>query len=275
MVYSTMKVVKNQGKTSMAYDGLRDLCLAGIKWEISDIPLVRANMPKNPNDSGKSVSANDTNNTVHAPTSVVPPIAPSAPISVDMASSIASRPTDINALNRMICEFKHPLRATATNVVPIHNAPNPNGLMILTDIPSADDDANGSILTGTAGEMMDKMLNAIGMSRDMVSIMPMIFWRTPGGRTPSREEIDLSRPFVNRAIQLLAPRIILTLGTLPATEVGNINLGRDHGIPVTLDSGTIVVPIYHPNYLILKPASKRDVWNALQNVQKLLKSAEI
>lgn len=255
----------------MGYHSLQDLVLAGVKWELSDIPLVRAGViERNSQTQKKQANSNDPTRTA---TYVVPPIAPSSPMSVEMATSMAMRPVDLDALNRMISEFKHPLRMVATNVVPIHIASKPNGMIIVTDIPSADDDEIGQILTGANGELMDKMLTAIGMSRDNVSIMPMLFWRTPGGRTPTREEIDLARPFVNRALELLNPQIILTLGTLPAMELAKINLGRDHGISVTLENGTIVLPIYHPNYLILKPAAKRDVWNALQNIQNLLKSA--
>ena len=66
----------------------------------------------------------------------------------------------------------------------------------------------------------------------------------------------------------------LTLGTLPATEMASINLAKSHGTPHELPSGATLVPIFHPNYLILKPAAKRDVWTALQNVQNILKSAE-
>lgn len=247
---------------------LRDLYLAGVRWEITDVPLVRANIVT---QSQMPQPIKDT--TGRTATCVVPPIAPVTPMSIDTATSMAARPTDIDALNRMIGEFNHSLRAGATNTVAIHVAPKPNGMIIITDMPSADDDAAGAILTGDNGELMDKMLAAIGMSRENVSILPMLFWRTPGGRTPSRDEIDLARPFVNRAIELLKPRVILTLGTLPATEVAGVNLGRAHGTPVTIDGGTTVMPIYHPNYLILKPAAKRDVWNALQNVQNLLKSA--
>ena len=251
----------------MGYTALRDLYLAGVRWEITDVPLVRANLV----NTQQSQSAT-TEQGGRTATRVVPPIAPIAPISIDTATSMAARPADINALNRMIGEFNHPLRMGATNTVGIHIAQNPNGMLIITDMPSADDDACGNILTGTTGELMDKMLAAIGTSRENVSILPMLFWRTPGGRTPSRDEIDLARPFVNRAIELLKPRVILTLGTLPASEIAGINLGRAHGVPTTLNNGTTVMPIYHPNYLILKPAAKRDVWNALQNVQNLLKS---
>jgi uracil-DNA glycosylase len=74
---------------------------------------------------------------------------------------------------------------------------------------------------------------------------------------------------------MLAPQVILTLGTLPATEIAGVNLAKAHGTPVTQENGRIIMPIYHPNFLILKPAAKRDVWNALQNVQNILKSHEI
>jgi DNA polymerase len=207
--------------------------------------------------------------------SVVPPIAPIQTISVDTAKSMASRPTDLNTLNRLIGEFNHPLRSGVTNVVPPHSAPEPNGLLIITDMPAADDDASGTILSGAAGELMDKMLAAISMSRNNVSIMPMLFWRTPGGRSPSATELEMARPFVNKALELLKPRIILTLGTLPAMELASINLAKSHGSVNELPSGAKLVPIYHPNYLLLKPAAKRDVWTALQNIEKMLKSPEI
>lgn len=256
----------------MGYSALRDLIMAGVKWELSDTPLVRSGVTTKQIAPQAQTTTNNGDN-VRTSTCVVPPIAPVSPMSVETANAMAVRPNDIYALNRMIAEFNHPLRSVATNVVSMHIAQNPNGLVIVTDIPSADDDACGQILTGANGELMDKMLAAINMSRDCVSIIPMLFWRTPGGRTPSEQELELARPFFNRALELLKPRAILTLGTMPAAALANINLGRSHGVPVTLESGTVVMPIFHPNYLILKPAAKRDVWNALQNIENILKSA--
>ncbi|MBQ7127720.1 MAG: hypothetical protein IJO18_01925, partial [Alphaproteobacteria bacterium] len=154
---------------------LRDLYLAGIRWEITDVPLVRANLV-----TQSQATAPIVDTTGRTATCVVPPIAPTAPMTMETAVSMAARPTDIDALNRMIGEFNHPLRAGATNTVPIHIAKNPNGMIIITDMPSADDDAAGAILTGANGDLMDKMLAAIGMRRDNVSILPMLFWRTPG-----------------------------------------------------------------------------------------------
>ncbi len=258
----------------MSYDALRDLDLAGVQWELADMPIAipRPTMSAAPTTPPRPTAATIVAEIGHSAASVVPPIDPRQTMSLDTVRAMAMRPNDMNALNRMIGEFNHPLRATATNTVLPHVGQG--GLLILTDIPSSDDDATGHILSGTAGELMDKMLAAIGLSREMVSIIPMVFWRTPGGRTPTREELDMSRPFIDRAIELLAPRVILTLGTLPATEMANINLAKSHGVPCELASGTTMVPIFHPNYLILKPAAKRDVWTALQNVQNILKSAE-
>lgn len=267
----------------MQCNQLQDLALAGVRWELSDVPfamaqsaaVAAANRASHPAPTAVTPDVvPDSPAPLRAATAIVPPIAPEIGVTVQTARAMAARPSDMAALARMIAEFGHPLRSAATNVVLPHIAPNPNGLVIITDIPSADDDANGEILTGAAGELLDKMLAAIGMSRDSVSILPMVFWRTPGGRTPSRNELDLARPFVNRTLEFLSPRLILTLGTLPATEIADINLARTHGVVADTKFGVKCMPIFHPNYLLLKPTAKRDAWNALQQIQNLLKSAD-
>lgn len=243
---------------------LRDLLISGVKWELDESPTTSL-------ESVTAAPAHIAVSKTHP--GIVPPIAPIQMVSQSTAIAMAARPSDMNALCRMIAEFNHPLRNSATNVVPPMVAPNPNGLVILTDMPSADDDACGKILSGATGELMDKMLSAIGMSRDNVSITPMLFWRTPGGRTPTREEIDLARPFVDRIIEMLAPRVILTLGSLPALEFAQVQLAREHGKIIDLANGVKLIAMYHPNYIMLKPSAKRDAWDALQDAQKMLKIA--
>ncbi len=258
----------------MSQNALIDLCLSGVVWELSDIPFTapREKPVPTPAETNPVAALGVVSEIGRCVASVVPAVAPTATISLDTVRAMASRPNDMAMLNRMISEFDHPLRSIATNVVLPHIG---NGkLMILTDIPSSDDDATGRILSGAAGELMDKMLAAIGLGREAVSIIPSVFWRTPGGRTPTREELDLSRPFIDKAIELLSPRVILTLGTLPATEFAGVNLAKSHGTVSGHASGAKIIPIFHPNYLILKPAAKRDVWTVLQNVENILKSAE-
>jgi len=243
----------------MYCDALQDLILAGVQWEINEHSNMQTDTNKDPAPVARGAS-------------IVPPMAPVQTVSLATATSMAARPSDIESLCRMIDEFNHPLRRGATNVVLPYIAPNPNGMIIMTDMPSADDDKSGKILSGASGDMIDKMLEAIDMSRDSVSIIPMLFWRTPGGRTPTKEEIDLARPFVERIIDMVKPKLILTLGTLPASEFGNVQLPKSHGTPVDTPYGAKLVPIYHPNYLALKPSAKREVWNVLQNLQNLLKT---
>lgn len=243
---------------------LQDLSLAGVKWELSEKPLKSA-VKKAPVQQNFQVNQPCSDKTVIIPAA--------APITLDTVKSMVTRPSDTDSLVRMICEFNHPLRGGATNPVKPNIASKPNGLLIITDLPSADDDLSGNILSGNTGEMTDKMLNAIGMSRENVSIVPLLFWRPPGGRTPLREELDLSRPFVDKLIEMLNPRVIITFGTLATTEIAKTNLNDSHGNEIKDEKGHIIIPLYHPNYLILKPSAKKDVWVALQNIQKLLKNS--
>jgi len=255
------------------YD-LRDLKLAGVAWELDDVPMtVREAARRAAAANAASTATQNTAPTApgRVATSIVPPIAPIQTMSAETAAAMAARPTDIDSLRRMIAEFNHPLRAGATNVVLPHVAPNPNGLVIVTDMPGTDDDMSGRIMSGAAGELMDKMIGAIGMSRDTVSIVPLLFWRTPGGRGPTPDEMNLSRPFARRVLEMLQPRLILTLGTTAAMEIGGVALPRAHG-KIAQYNGIDVMPIYHPNYLLLKPSAKRDAWTALQVVQKMLKT---
>ena len=247
----------------MGLCALQDLEMTGVFWELSETPTV-VTVKKSPIQQ----TFHDTMNKATTTPMIIPA---AAPITLDTVKSMVARPNDIDSLVRMVMEFNHPLRGGATNVVMPNIAKNPNGLVIVTDMPSTDDDLSGKILSGNAGEMIDKMLTAIGMSRDNVSIVPLIFWRTPGGRTPSREELDLVRPFIDKMLAMLNPRIIITLGTLSAEEIGKTNLVSNHGNEIVNDSGYKIIPIFHPNYLILKPSAKKIVWDALQNVQKMLK----
>ena len=243
---------------------LQDLVMAGVLWELSEKPEIQV-LKKKPTQQ----TFLDTENCTNTKPIIVPA---AAPITLNTVKSMVERPTDIDSLIRMVMEFNHPLRSGATNVVTPNIAKHPNDLVIITDKPSADDDLSGKIFSGNVGELVDKMLSAIEMSRDNVSIIPLVFWRTPGERTPTREELDLTKPFVDKMIEMLNPRIILTFGTLAAEEIGKINLTKNHGNEIKCDLPYKIIPIYHPNYLILKPSAKKDVWTALQNVQKMLKN---
>ena len=161
---------------------LRDLVLAGVKWEVTDMPMALSSIARvafvadKKEDIKNRDSAVDKSNSNRTHTSIVPPIAPQQAMSVETAAAMAARPVDMDSLCRMISEFNHPLRSGATNVVLPQVGKSLKGLVIVTDVPGADDDATGNILSGAAGELMDKMLSAISMSRDNVAIIPLVFW---------------------------------------------------------------------------------------------------
>ncbi len=246
----------------MGNNALMDLNMAGVRWELSE-NTTKQDAKRTPQQQ-TLIPGKDENKPVIVP--------PSVPITLDTVKSMVMRPSDIDSLVRMIAEFNHPLRSSATNVVLPNIASKPNGLLIITDFPSSDDDLSGKILSGPAGELTDKMLSAIEMSRENVSVIPLLFWRTPGGRSPNREELDLSLPFVNKMVEMLSPKIIITFGTLSTTEIAKTNLNEFHGHEIQTENGYTIVPMYHPNYLLLKPSAKKDVWTALQNIQNLLKN---
>ena len=257
----------------MRFGSLRDLDLAGVKWELTENPLLgKAPIQRPVDDTPGTAPAAVAPLTAPVTKSAIIP--PTAPIARASAGQVADAVSNKDELSAAIANFQHPLRQFAKNTVLPDWAESGCSVLIATDMPSSDDDQTGCILTGAAGELMDKMLSAIGLTRNQVAIVPLVFWRTPGGRSPTREELDLARPFVMRTISLSQPGVILTLGTLAAAEMSDINLAKNHGIMGSGPYDIPVIPIYHPNYLMLKPAAKRDAWDALQKLQNLLKTAK-
>jgi len=235
----------------MGIQSLRDLDLAGVKWELSEAqsPQLSVSSERLSDKESKPIAnCNLLTDNFAAPAAM-------APIGKGAAESAAAKAEDMNALRASISDFSHPLKMFAKNTVMPQTGEK---LLILTDAPSSDDEESGRILSGAPGELFDKMMGAIGLSRDAAAICPVVFWRPPGGRTPTDEELAIAGPFVNRAIELAAPRAILTLGTLAAKQlaISNYQLA--------------IFSIPHPNYLLLKPDAKRAAWEELQKLLKVL-----
>ena len=141
---------------------------------------------------------------------------------------------------------------------------NPDAkIMIIGEAPGKEEDKIGAPFVGQAGQLLDKMLNSVGLDRNCVYITNYIPWRPPGNRTPSQEEIGILKPFVIRHIQLKKPAIILALGGVAAKallevetgilklrgQIQHKNFGLKHTIPV--------LPTLHPAYLLRAPAQKK------------------
>jgi DNA polymerase len=156
------------------------------------------------------------------------------------------------------------LKATATNTVIARGNPQAK-LMIVGEAPGRDEDAQGLPFVGESGQLLDRMLKAIGRDESNVYISNLLFWRPPGNRDPSTEEIVACRPFVERLIELVQPKILVctgkfSTGTLLGTTQGITRVrGRWH----EYRRGDLVVPampMLHPAYLLRQPGVKREAW---------------
>lgn len=149
-------------------------------------------------------------------------------------------------------------------------------LMVIGEAPGADEDRQGEPFVGRAGQLLDAMLRAIGLERGKVYIANVLKCRPPSNRNPSLEEAAACEGFLRRQIELIGPRLILSVGGISARNL----LGTDQ--PVGRLRGTIhryggdgvpVVVTYHPAYLLRQPDEKAKAWQDLQLVARLLRDS--
>jgi DNA polymerase len=166
------------------------------------------------------------------------------------------------------------LRLTATQLVFADG--NPKGrVMLVGEAPGRDEDIQGLPFVGRSGQLLDRMLAAIGLSRQTVYIANVVPWRPPGNRTPTPQETGICRPFIERQIELADPDFLVLLGAPSAKEL----LGTDEGILRLrgrwrdYDTGgrTIkALPTLHPAYLLRQPLQKRLAWRDFLALKKAL-----
>ncbi len=140
-------------------------------------------------------------------------------------------------------------------------------LMFVGEAPGADEDRLGEPFVGRAGELLDKMIEAMGWTRHTVYIANILKSRPPGNRNPEPDEVAACFPFLERQIEAIAPRIIVALGRPAANGLLNNTTpisalrGRFHD-----RRGVRVMPTFHPAFLLRTPERKRDAWNDLKLV---------
>lgn len=166
------------------------------------------------------------------------------------------------------------LKATAKNLCFYRGSANAN-LMIIGEAPGREEDLEGRPFVGRAGQLLDKMLAAIGLRETDVHITNVVYWRPPGNRTPTPQEAQVCRPFLDRQIELVAPRIILTLGGPAAAAVldvqGGIMKARGRWRELVVAGRPIrAMPSLHPAYLLRTPAAKRLAWRDLLAIKGAL-----
>ena len=177
------------------------------------------------------------------------------------------------------------LKETATNTV-IHDGNPKARVMVIGEAPGAEEDRKGLPFVGPAGRLLDRMLAAIGLDRhgadrESAYITNILFWRPPGNRSPTADEIAACMPFTRRQIELIAPAILVPVGGIAAKAL----LERSEGI--TRLRGTwreyispgLAAPVaamatFHPAYLLRQPLQKREVWRDLLAIKARLAESD-
>jgi uracil-DNA glycosylase len=154
---------------------------------------------------------------------------------------------------------------------------NPNAqLMFVGEAPGADEDIQGEPFVGRAGQLLTKIIEAIGLKRADVYIANVIKCRPPGNRNPEPDEVGTCEPFLNEQIDLIRPRVIVALGSFAAHALLKTDapISRLRGRVHDYRGGAKLIPTFHPAFLLRSPERKRDVWEDMKKVRALLAESD-
>jgi uracil-DNA glycosylase family 4 len=199
-----------------------------------------------------------------APAAPVARVAPAAP-----AESLDDITTDIGAACAR-CKL-----CTLGRSQIVFGVGNPRArLMFVGEAPGEEEDKRGEPFVGRAGQLLTKIIEAIGLSRDQVYIANVIKCRPPGNRNPEPDEVAACEPFLFRQIDVIQPKVIVPLGKFAAQcllkTVDPITKLRGRQFDYR---GTTLIPTFHPAYLLRNPSAKREVWEDMKKVRDILQAA--
>ena len=146
-------------------------------------------------------------------------------------------------------------------------------VLLLGEAPGAEEDRQGIPFVGQSGQLLDKVLAAVGLDRSKVYITNILPWRPPGNRTPSNAEIALFQPYVLKHISLINPKIVVCLGGTAAKALLQSSEGimRLRGHWTSIDGvAAKILPTFHPAYLLRSPSQKREFWKDFLTVQEAI-----
>src|ERR1043166_7108314 len=201
------------------------------------------------------------------------PVTPARPAQARPSSARPSVAATLAELEALIAAFEGcALKRTAKSLCFARGSSEAR-LMLIGEAPGRDEDLQGKPFVGRAGQLLDLMLTAIGLSESEVYITNTVYWRPPGNRTPTPEEVEACAPFLARQIELLAPKILVLLGGAAAKNILGVTEGIMRLRGKLLSYPCVVGPIttlatLHPAYLLRNPEAKRYAWRALLMVKE-------
>jgi DNA polymerase len=209
-----------------------------------------------------ATGATGATSAIDAPVALVAPVAPVALESLD----------DIKIEIGPLC-----MRCKLCNLgrsQTVFGVGNPKArLMFVGEAPGEDEDKKGEPFVGRAGQLLTKIIEAIGLTRDQVYIANVIKCRPPGNRNPEPDEVATCEPFLFRQIDAIQPKVIVPLGKFAAQSLLKTMdpITRLRGRRFDY-RGAVLIPTFHPAYLLRNPSAKREVWDDMKNVRAILQS---
>jgi len=209
-----------------------------------------------------------------SPAAVTAIPAPASTATSSCASRLRDEPGPWSSLEQIALAVsactKCPLHTTRTHTVPGEGAANAR-LMFVGEAPGADEDRLGRPFVGAAGQLLDKMIGAMGLARDRVFIANILKCRPPGNRDPLEHEIAACLPYLRAQIALIGPEAICSLGRHASHALleRKDSLGKLRGRFFEY-CGARLLPTFHPSYLLRTPADKTAAWKDLQQIMHLL-----
>ena len=192
----------------------------------------------------------------------------------DAASELAHLDT-LEAVQAALAEFEGcGLKRTAKSLCFARGSPEAR-VMLIGEAPGRDEDLQGQPFVGRAGQLLDRMLAAISLGPDDAYITNVVYWRPPGNRKPSPQEVEACRPFLTRQVELVAPETIVLLGGAAANHLMGTTEGvmklRGKWRDITLGGHACrAIATLHPAYLLRNPLGKRLAWRDLLMIRDAL-----
>ncbi|RIK99607.1 MAG: uracil-DNA glycosylase [Proteobacteria bacterium] len=263
-------------RTPAPHDLLAFYVEAGVDCALDEVAADRLAAPEPAPPPRPAAAAPQPRPAAPAAPALLPGHAAAAPdVAIQSAREAARTAATLEDLRALMEGFDGcALKVTASRLVFADGNPQAR-VMFVGEAPGRDEDLQGLPFVGRSGQLLNRMMAAIGLSRDSAYITNIIPWRPPGNRDPSPIETQICLPFIKRHIELVDPEVLVCLGKPSTQTLLNVTDGivRTRGRWFDYDTGSRVIgamPTFHPAYLLRQPVSKRQSWQDFRAIARRL-----